>query len=282
MKNRTVIGIICMVVAIAITFIVAPIVTRLTDGTTEVVRLTENVKRGTEIKAEMLETVKVKADALPDGFIDDGAKAIGKYATSNLYKGDYLTGEKLAGEANSAEDVFESLDGSKLAFSVTIANFASGLSGKLENGDIVSLVVVDDDTQRSIIPGALTYVRVITTTTVGGVDQDNVVKNDDGTYETPETITLLVNTAQAKLLAEYEETSTVHAALVYRGDAKTANKFLEAQEQYFIDLAEEEEENTESEETDDSGSGDDIIKKANDIINGRADYYDVEEAIGNE
>lgn len=279
MKNRTVIGIICMVVAIAITFIVAPIVTRLTDGTTEVVRLTENVKRGTEIKAEMLETVKVKADVLPEGFIKEGAKAIGKYATSNLYKGDYLTAEKLAGEAKSAEDVFESLDGSKLAYSVTIDNFAAGLSGKLENGDIVSLVILNKSTRRSVIPAALTYVRVITTTTGGGVDQDNVIKNDDGTYDTPDTITLLVNTAQAKLLAEYEETSTIHAALVYRGDANTANKFLEVQDQYFI---ERDEEDGEDENIGELVSGEDIIKKANDIINGRVDHFNVEEALKDE
>lgn len=267
MKNRTVIGILCMAAAIAVTFLVAPLVNGLTDGSEEVLRLTENVRRGTEIKAEMLETVSAKTDSLPAGIIRDSSLAVGKYAVSDLFRGDMLTLEKLTGEANSASDIFASLDGSKVAVSVTIDSFAAGLSGKLENGDIISLVVVDRDTDRSVIPGELTYVRVITTTTVDGIDRDSVVKNDDGTYDLPETITLLVNTRQAKLLAQYEETSVVHAALVYRGDAETAARFLEAQDEYFLEL--EESERDEDEEEPVPRSGTDIVRRANDIINGR-------------
>ena len=39
MKNRTIIGIICMVLAVVITFAAAPLVNRLTSDTTTVVRL---------------------------------------------------------------------------------------------------------------------------------------------------------------------------------------------------------------------------------------------------
>lgn len=46
MKNRTVIGVICMVVAIAITFLIAPVVNRLSSDTSEVVRLSADVKQG--------------------------------------------------------------------------------------------------------------------------------------------------------------------------------------------------------------------------------------------
>lgn len=283
MKNRTVIGIICMVIAIAFTFIVAPLVSRMTTDSTDVPRLSADIKRGTEITEDMLETASVKKGSLPAGVITDKATIVGKYAAADLFAGDYLTEFKVSGEANSADDVFASLDGSKVAVSVSIDTFAAGLSGKLKNGDIISFVVVNRDTGKSTIPAELNYVRVITATTTGGVDQENIIKNDDGTYEIPSTVTVLVNATQAKLLAKYQDNSKVSAALVYRGDSTTANKFLAVQDEYFANLeANPDAEPTETEDEEEGGSGTDIIKKANDIINGKADYYDVEEALDNE
>lgn len=90
----------------------------------------------------------------------------------------------------------------RLPVSVTIDTFAAGLSGKLQNGDIISLIVVDKNAGTSTIPGELKYMKVITTTTAGGIDQDSIVKNEDGSFEIPSTITVLCNTEQAKLLAK--------------------------------------------------------------------------------
>lgn len=277
MKNRTVIGVICMVVAVAVTFLIAPLVNKLSMDTNEVIRLSQDVKQGVQITAEHLEVAKVKTDSIPEGTLNDPREIIGKYASSMLYAGDYLTVAKLTGEANTASDVFASLDGRNVAISVTIDTFAAGLSGKLENGDIISMIVVDKTAGKAFIPGALKYMKVITTTTSGGIDQDSIVKNEDGSYEIPSTVTLLANTEQAKLLAKYETDTTLTVALVYRGTAENAQKFLDKQDEYFADL---EKEN--NGEVDTSASGEnDIIKKANDIINGKVGYYDVGEALKN-
>lgn len=233
MKNRTIIGIVCMILAVAITFLVAPLVNRLTSDTISVVRLKQDVGRGAKITEEQVEIVKVNTDAMPQGVYVKTADVVGKYASSNLYAGDILTKVKLSGDANSAEDVFASLNGSKVAVSVTIDTFAAGLSGKLQNGDIISLIAVDKNAGTSTIPSELKYMKVITTTTAGGIDQDSIVKNEDGSYEIPSTITVLCNTEQAKLLAKYEADITLQTALVYRGDTETANKFLEKQDAFF-------------------------------------------------
>ena len=233
MKNRTVIGIICMVLAIIITFAIAPVVNRLTSDTTTVIRLSDDVKQGAQITEDKIETAEVKSDSIPAGVITEKGMVIGKYAASNLYAGDYFTTDKLTAEANTADDVFASLDGSKVAVSITIDSFAAGLSGKLKNGDVISVIVTDKEIGNTSIPGALKYVKVITTTTAGGIDKDSVVKNDDGTYELPSTVTVLVNTEQAKLLAKYEDNSTMQTALVYRGNKDTANKFLSTQDEYL-------------------------------------------------
>ena len=233
MKNRTVIGVICMVLAVAVTFLISPVVNRLTTDTSDVIRLSEDVKQGVQITADSLEVVKVRTDSLPSGILNDPKEIIGKYASSALYAGDYLNEAKLSGEANTASDVFASLDGSKVAVSVTIDTFAAGLSGKLENGDIISMIVMDKTTGKAQIPGALKYMKVITTTTSGGIDKDSIVKNEDGSFEIPSTVTLLANIEQAKLLAKYEGESTLTVALVYRGTAENAKKFLDIQDQYF-------------------------------------------------
>ena len=233
MKNRTLIGIICIVIAVAITFLIAPLVNRITSDTTEVVRLRDNLKKGSQITEECIETVKVKTDTLPANALHTAKEVVGKYAASDLYGGDYFTAEKIAGESNTAEDVFAMLDGSKVAMSVTIDSFAAGLSGKLQNGDIISLIVVDDNTKEAKIPAELKYVKVITTTTAGGVDKNDIIKNDDGTFEIPSTVTVLVNTAQAKLLAQYEGSVSMQTALVYRGNKENSDKFLAKQEEFF-------------------------------------------------
>lgn len=280
MKNRTVIGVICMVLAVVVTFAVAPLVNKLSTDTSDVIRLSQDVKQGVQITADHLEVAKVKSDTVPAGTVNDPNDIIGKYASSVLYAGDYLTAAKLTGEANTASDVFASLDGSKVAVSVTIDTFAAGLSGKLENGDVISMIVVDKNTGKATIPGSLKYMKVITTTTSGGIDQDSVVKNEDGSYEIPSTVTLLANTEQAKLLAGYEANTTLTVALVYRGAPENANKFLDKQDEYFLTPDTEKEDNDTSAETRGDGN-DDIIQRANDIINGKADYYDVGEAVNN-
>ena len=222
-----------MVLAVAITFLISPVVNNLTSDTTRVIRLAKDVKQGSPITDEDIEVVKVKTDTKPKGIIVKKNEVIGKYAASNLFAGDYFTKAKLSGEANTADDVFASLDGSKIAVSVTIDTFAAGLSGKLQNGDIISLIVTPKGETESVIPAELKYVKVVTTTTSGGIDNDSIVKNDDGSYELPSTITVLVNEKQAKLLALYEKNADMQVALVYRGDKKTANKFLAKQNEYF-------------------------------------------------
>ena len=145
MKNRTVIRIICMVLAAAVTFGVAPLVNRLTSDTTTVIRVSADVKQGSQITDAQVETAEVKADTLPTGVITQKAQVVVKYAASN---------------------------GSKVAVSITIDTFAAGLSGKLQNGDIISVIVTDKDAGKTSIPAELKYVKVITTTTAGGATNE--------------------------------------------------------------------------------------------------------------
>ena len=266
MKNRTIIGIVCIVLALVVTFAVAPLVNKLSDSRTDIVRLKNDIVQGHMIQESDIEVVTVGSTGLPANIITKKEAVVGKFAACDLKANTDLLQSMISDKSDSADDVFHTLDGTKQAISITISSFAGGLSGKLENGDIVSLVVFENETNEATIPGGLTYVKVITTTTAEGFDKDELTPNEDGTYELPTTLTLLVNPTQAKMLVEYENRGVIHADLVYRGDSKTAQKFLDAQDLYFEMLAEkEDEETTEPDENKPSG-GNNIIQDANDII----------------
>lgn len=266
MKNRTIIGIVCIVLALVVTFAVAPLVNKLSDSRTDIVRLKNDIVQGHMIQESDIEVVTVGSTGLPTNILTKKEAVVGKFAACDLKANTDLLQSMISDKSDSADDVFHTLDGKKQAISITISSFAGGLSGKLENGDIVSLVIFENETNEATIPGGLTYVKVITTTTAEGFDKDELTPNEDGTYELPTTLTLLVNPTQAKMLVEYENRGVIHADLVYRGDSKTAQKFLDAQDLYFEMLAEkEDEETTEPDENKPSG-GNNIIQDANDII----------------
>ena len=266
MKNRTIIGIVCIVLALVVTFAVAPLVNKLSDSRTDIVRLKNDIVQGHMIQESDIEVVTVGSTGLPTNIITKKEAVVGKFAACDLKANTDLLQSMISDKSDSADDVFHTLDGKKQAISITISSFAGGLSGKLENGDIVSLVIFENETNEATIPGGLTYVKVITTTTAEGFDKDELTPNEDGTYELPTTLTLLVNPTQAKMLVEYENRGVIHADLVYRGDSKTAQKFLDAQDLYFEMLAEKEDEETTDPDENNPSGGNNIIQDANDII----------------
>lgn len=226
--NRTVIGIICIVLALGITFGIAPLVNRFTDRKVEVVQVKQNVERGHLITEDDVELVKVGALNLSDRTVKNKKYVVGKYAAINLYAGQIMIADLVAEKSNSADDVLSALDGTKVAISVNIASFAQGLSNKLQNGDIVSVIVYDKETNQSHVPPELRYVKVITTTTGDSVDSD---RKTDATQAI--TVTLLASPDQAKLLAYLNTTTTLHFSLVCRGDKTVAEQYLKVQEDYL-------------------------------------------------
>lgn len=264
MKNRTIIGIVCIIVALITTFAVAPLVNKLAESKVDVVVVKQEIAQGHQISESDVEIRSMFKSDIPENTYTAVNDVIGKFADCDMKVGYWLTPSSVVDTADNADDIFCSLDGTKQAMSITINTFAGGLSGKLKNGDIVSLVVQDTDNEATI-PDALTYVKVITTTTAEGWDKDEIQPNEDGTYELPSTITLLVNPFQAKMLTKYENNGNIHAVLVYRGDESNAKKFLDVQDKALSII--ESNLNKESEnETEDRDTGMSIIDQANDII----------------
>lgn len=236
-KNRTVVGIICIIFAILILFISLPLYKDTFSEKTSIVRMREDVSRGSVITESMLETADVGKYGLPDEVLTDKSEIIGKYAKADLFKSDYLTANKFADKLDTASSMLMSLGKDKLAMSVTLSSFASGVSGKIESGDIVSVIAVSDDKDAKI-PQTLKYVKVVSCTTSDGFDIDDKTKKEDDDNNAPVTATLLVSDVQAIELADLEKQSAVHLALVCRADSELADSFLEAQQKALNTLVE--------------------------------------------
>lgn len=243
-RNRTVIGVLCILLALIICFGVTPLFSRSASEKTEIVRVTKDIKEGDEITAEMVQTVEVGAYNLPQNLMTDKKEVVGKYATADLAAGDYILSSKLSAVPAAENAYLYNLDGTKQAISVTIKSFAVGLSGKLESGDIVTVIVADYQGKgETAIPPELQYVEVISVTASSGYDANTGEVVDE--KELPSTVTLLVTTEQAKVLAELEQDSELHLALVYRGTPENAAKFIAAQDALIEELyAEPEPENS--------------------------------------
>ena len=243
-RNRTVIGVLCILLALIICFGVTPLFSRSASEKTEIVRVTMDIKEGDEITAEMVQTVEVGAYNLPQNLMTDKKEVVGKYATADLAAGDYILSSKLSAVPAAENAYLYNLDGTKQAISVTIKSFATGLSGKLESGDIVTVIVADYQGKgETAIPSELQYVEVISVTASSGYDANTGEVVDE--KELPSTVTLLVTTEQAKVLAELEQDSELHLALVYRGTPENAAKFIAAQDALIEELyAEPEPENS--------------------------------------
>lgn len=243
-RNRTVIGVLCILLALIICFGVTPLFSRSASEKTEIVRVTKDIKEGDEITAEMVQTVEVGAYNLPQNLMTDKKEIVGKYATADLAAGDYILSSKLSAVPAAENAYLYNLDGTKQAISVTIKSFATGLSGKLESGDIVTVIVADYQSKgETAIPPELQYVEVISVTASSGYDANTGEVVDE--KELPSTVTLLVTTEQAKVLAELEQDSELHLALVYRGTPENAAKFIAAQDALIEELyAEPEPENS--------------------------------------
>jgi pilus assembly protein CpaB len=239
LKNRTLIGALCIVLSLIICFGLTPLFNSAMTAQTEIARVKSEIKKGELITPDKLETITVGSYNLPSNVLEKTEEIAGKYALADLQKGDYVLSTKLSAAPLAAFEYLSTLDGTKQAMSLTIKSFAAGLSGKLEASDIVTLIAADyGDRQETTMPPELQYVYVLAVTTEKGQDKGYTTNDNSQNAEQqlPSTITVLVCPAQAKLLADLENKGKIHVALVYRGSKEQAQKFLDVQDKYIAGL----------------------------------------------
>lgn len=263
LKNRIILGLICIVVSLLICFGITPMFNDALKSKVTLVRVTKEIRTGEQITDKMVTSVEAVGYNLPSNVIYKIEEVVGKYANADLYKGDYILKSKLSDTPMLRNAYLNKLNGENRAISVSIKSFASGLSGKLEAGDIVTLIAADVGSQReTLVYPELQYVEIIATTGSSGSDQNVQERGNGEEEELASTITVLASPEQSRLLAELEQTGKLHAALVFRGESTQAQKFLDEQASVLKELYPEETEDPKK-DRDESGGTDDLGEWAN-------------------
>jgi pilus assembly protein CpaB len=234
-KNRMVVAAVCILLALASSFGLAPVFNSLLGARAEVVTVTSDIAAGTLIEKGHLRTVKVGSYGLARDVLTDGESAVGKYALTDLYRGDYLTERKLADSPGAGAKYLSGLDGRKLAFSISLRTFADGLAGKLQPGDIVRVIVTDyGEGKQTLSPPELRYMYLIALgreDAAGGSIMEGSASA--GGTEAAETLIFLATPRQTELLADYGAKGHIGIALVYRGSTEAGERLLAQQDEYL-------------------------------------------------
>lgn len=247
LNNRFIFGLLSILLAAAIAFVALPTIARQTNGKTEIVRITKPVLKGEQLSADNTETVEVGSYNLPPNIAHTFDDVKGLYATADLSQGDYILTSKISTVPVSSDVALNNIPSGKVAISLTVKTLASGLSDKLQPGDIIRIYHFLDVAEE--VP-ELRFVRVLSVTDAKGVNVDNAKEPvEDEEKQQSATITVLASPEQARVITSLENDGVAHVALISRGNEKLAEELLTEQdailqEIYFPEPSEEEAEDT--------------------------------------
>ena len=247
LNNRFIFGILSLLLAAVIAFVALPTIARQTNGKEEIVRITQPVLKGEQISSENAEVVEVGGYNLPSNIAHQLSDVNGLYATADLAVGDYILTSKISSVPVSSDVALNSIPSGKVAISLTVKTLASGLSDKLQPGDIIRIYHFLDTAAE--VP-ELRFVKVLSVTDSDGINVDNAKEpTEDEEKQQSATITVLASPEQAKIITGLENDGVAHVALISRklADELLAEQDKTLQEIYFPEtLIEEEAADTEN------------------------------------
>lgn len=216
LKNKVFIAVICFVLAAVISFIIIPRQKKDTD-IIQVVRTTSTIPENTYLTGNMFKLIEVSAGSVPDNAITDIESVVGKYSTTVIYSGDNIIAEKLSSEPTDSG--LYALNADEYAISIQIEDLAKGFSGKLLEGDVVSVYGFNDTTKTMETYPDLKYVKVLAVTNSKGEDLAKAKQEDTTSSDAviPAAVTLKVNENQAKELVQLTNTGKAHIVFAGRG-----------------------------------------------------------------
>lgn len=234
LNNRFLFGMLSLLLAAIIAFVALPTIARQTNGKTEIVRITQPVLKGEQITAANTEVVEVGSFNLPPNIAHALEDVNGLYATADLLQGDYILTTKVSLVPISSDVALNNIPSGMTAISLTVKTLASGLSDKLQPGDIIRIYHFLDTAEE--VP-ELRYVRVLSVTDAGGVNVDNTREPaEDEEKQQSATITVLADPEQARIITALENDGVAHVALISRGNDSLAEELLAEQAQTLLEI----------------------------------------------
>ena len=234
LNNRFLFGILSLLLSAIIAFVALPTIARQTNGKTEIVRIKEAILRGEQLTTDRLEVVEVGSYNLPPNIARSIEDVKGLYATADLAEGDYILTSKISITPVSSDVILNSIPSGKTAISLTVKTLASGLSDKLQPGDIIRIYHFLDTAAE--VP-ELRFVKVLSVTDSDGINVDNAKEpTEDEEKQQSATITVLASPEQAKIITGLENDGVAHVALISRNNDKLADELLAEQDKTLQEI----------------------------------------------
>ena len=234
LNNRFLFGILSLLLSAIIAFIAIPTIAGQTNGKTEIIRVTSPIAKGEEITPEAVEVMEVGSYNLPDNVARSMQDVAGRYAAADFEAGDYILASKVSLIPITSDVALNNIPSGKVAISLTVKTLASGLSDKLQPGDIIRIYHYLDTARE--VP-ELRYVQVLSVTDSDGNNVDNTAELEEGEEKQQSaTITVLASPEQAEVITEIENDGTAHVALICRNNEELAAELLQRQDQEIQEL----------------------------------------------
>ena len=234
LNNRFLFGILSLLLSAIIAFIAIPTIAGQTNGKTEIIRVTSPIAKGEEITPEAVEVMEVGSYNLPDNVARSMQDVAGRYAAADFEAGDYILASKVSLIPITSDVALNNIPSGKVAISLTVKTLASGLSDKLQPGDIIRIYHYLDAARE--VP-ELRYVQVLSVTDSDGNNVDNAAELEEGEEKQQSaTITVLASPEQAEVITGIENDGTAHVALICRNNEELAAELLQRQDQEIQEL----------------------------------------------
>ena len=221
-KNRYVIFALCLILAGVIAFVIVPKSNKNMAESVDVVKVTKQIEKNTQITEDMLEIKQMPKQTVTQSTITDKKQIVGKVSNVQLLPEDNLVMQKFTEVGTETDKALYEMDNSEqLAISVTLANLASSVSGKIQPGDVVSVYGFINETKQLADYTDLQYIEVIGVSNSSAEElstRNSDSETDSSDKVVPATVTLSVNRNQAQELVVLENTSSIHIVFVGRGE----------------------------------------------------------------
>lgn len=218
-KSKAVIGIVCVVIALILAFVLIPARQKNSGEEVEIIKINKVITNNTQITADMLKTEKTARSLVPDGAITDKEQVIGKYSTCTIYPIDYITADKLSSVVTDSK--LHDLTGDMMAVSVTTSDLSESVAGKLMPGDAVRVYGYNTERKEIITYTDLQCLEVLAVSNnqADSIEQAKAENSGSSSAAIPAAVTLRVNDNQARELIDMQNSGKVHCALTGRGEA---------------------------------------------------------------
>ncbi len=233
LKNRFLVGCVCIVLAFVIGFVAVPLLTNRMNNKIAIVVLSKNVEKGQQITADCVRSIEIsESDMLyANGEYFSSVEDFRKnqyYAALDMRTNDVLIKSKISPDRPFADYTYRDLGDNEYAVSVSVKSLPQSVSAKIAVGDIVMPVLYSDGTSR-INPNIM-YLEVIN---IVNSAADDINKDGDSANDIPSVVTFRVNLQQALDLVACENETSIHLSLVCRGDEYKKEQLLARQESYL-------------------------------------------------